>query len=234
MKRSLIILVALVFIMQLSQKAVAKTNGSVGIGLNYNFKYDLDDLNSNFESNHIGSINDKSSLINICFHLFNDKNKFILGGDVNSSTQLIKRTSEGDSLTSQLYKLSSTLDIGYHLLNKKRLSIFPLLGVGISKNEITIYRNDLEEDWDNFSNSKIENYTIIRKDIILKLSLRTELLLIDFNKGKSFIPIGIETGYTLPIYNFANEFTMGQSVKNFPDYQLDGLFLNFTLGYSDY
>ena len=234
MKKKLIIIIVLTFIIQLPQNISAKEYSSIGVGLNYNFKYDMDDLNSNFENNYIGSINDKCSLLNICVHIFNDKNKFILGGDLNSATRLIKRTSKGDSLTSQFHKLSLTFDFGYHLLNKKKFSIFPLLGVGVSTNEITIYRNDLEEDWDNFSNSEIENYTIIRKDLIMKLSLRAELLLIDFNEGKSFIPIGIETGYILPIHNFDNEFTTGQSVENFPDYQLDGLFLNFTLGYSDY
>jgi len=234
MKKSLIILIALTFFMQLSQSISAKEYGSVGFGINYNFKYDLDDLNSNFTNNYIGSINDKCSLINICFHLFNDKNKFIYGADLNLATQLIKRTSEGDSLTSQLYKTSVTFDFGYHLFKKKKVSVFPLIGMGISSNEVTIYRNDLEEDWNNFADSEIENYTISRKDIILKLSLRTELLFIDINKGKSFIPIGIETGYVLPVYNFENTFSTGQSISNFPDYQLDGLFLNFTLGYSDY
>ena len=234
MNKNLIIIIAVLFIMQLSQNVLANVHGSMGLGLNYNFKYDLDNLNSNFESNHIGTISDKTSLINICVHIFNDKNKFIWGIDANSATQLIQRTSKGDSLTSSLYKISSTFDFGYHLISEKKFSIFPLLGVGYSKNEISIYQNVLEEDWNNFSNSKIENYIITRNDLIMKLSLRAELLLIDFNKGKSFIPIGIETGYILPFYNFNNVFSTGQTVKNFPDYQLGGLFLNFTLGYSDY
>ena len=234
MKKSLINLIALFIIMQFSQNVLAGTHGSIGIGLNYNFGYDLDDLNSNFESNYIGTLTDKCGLLNIFVHVFNDENKFIYGVDINTATQFMKKTSKGDSLTSSFYKNSVTLDFGYHLINKTKYSIFPLLGVGYSTNEISIYRNDLEEEWNNFSNSEIENYIICRNDLIMKLSLRAELFLINIQKSKLKLPIGIEAGYILPIYNFDDKFSTGQSVKNFPDYQSDGLFLNFTLGYTDY
>ena len=177
MKKSLIILIAVVFIMQLSKNVVAEVHGSLGLGLNYNFGYDLDELNSNFNDNSIGTVDESIVLPNLCFHMFNDKNKFIWGLDLNFQTKLIKKSSKGTSYTSQFKTTSFTADVGYHLVQTKVLSLFPLLGLGFRENEISIYQNDFENNWNNFTSGNISSSTIINNKIIMKLSLRTELLI---------------------------------------------------------
>jgi len=231
-RKFIFIIIMFFMIMGLSQRLIAKEHGSLGVGWNKNFKYDLNELNNEFESRNIGEIKGNNSTFNICIHMFSDESKFVFGCDARFSIRNFTRENEGDSLTSKLNELSVTYDLGYLLLNNKSVSIYPLLGLGVSKNSLTIYPNGVDEiSWSEISDSK--HLELFRRNIVIKSSLRTEFLLIKIRGGKSTIPIGIETGYLLQIPISDIKMTGFIDIPDFPDFRLGGMFLNFTIGYRD-
>jgi hypothetical protein len=154
-------------------------------------------------------------------------NRIIIGGEGQA---LLRSENSNNTYTTIGNGGYGFLNVGYIVYQNKRLSLYPLVGIGGGGYSIDISKNTITPNINNLMQGDLNQMHLSSSNILLNLSIGTDYFFLGKpqENGIDGFTIGFRIGYTLDLLNTWS--TEIQNISMMPNSNLGGPYVKLVIG----